>query len=64
MSVVFPSLGFFSDNGGEFTNVTLDKLTSKLGLMVKFGLAYSPWSNGINERNHSSTDIMIKKLIE
>merc|ERR1712237_171007 len=63
-SVGFPTTGFFADNGGEFANVKLDELISKLGLTVKFGPAYSPWSNGINERNHASADIMIKKLME
>ena len=42
MSVGFPYCGFFADNGGEFANVKLDKLTSKLGLTLRFGPAYSP----------------------
>jgi len=54
MSLGFPSHGFFADNGGEFSNIKLDKLTSKLGLTVKFGPAYSPWSNTLNETNHAS----------
>ena len=49
MNVGFLSRGFFADNGGEFANVKLDELTSKLGLSVKFGPSYSPWSNGLNE---------------
>ena len=32
--------------------------------MVKFGPAYSPWSNGINERNHAYADLKIKKMME
>ena len=64
MIVGFPSCGFFADDGGEFANVKLDELTSKLGLTVRFGPAYSPWSNGLNERNHASADITIKKLME
>merc|ERR1712002_263842 len=32
--------------------------------MVKFGPSYSPWSNGLNERNHASLDATIKKLME
>ena len=48
MNVGFPSQGFFADNGGEFANIKLDKLISKLGLTVRFGPSYSPWSNGIN----------------
>ena len=31
---------------------------------MKFGPSYSPWSNGLNERNHASVDITIKKLME
>ena len=64
MNVRFPYQGFFADNGGEFANIKLDKHTSKFGLSVKFGPSYSPWSNGINERNHASADITTKKLME
>ena len=64
MSVGLPSHGLFADNGGEFSNIKLDELTSKLGLTVKFGPSYSPWSNGLNERNHASADLTIKKLLE
>ena len=64
MSVGFPSYRFFVDYGGEFSNIKLDELTSKLGLTVKFGLAYSPWSIGLNERNHALADLTIKKLLE
>ena len=64
MSLGFPTQGFYADNGGEFSNLKLDELTSKLGLTVKFGPAYSPWSNGINERNHASAEQTIKKLLE
>lgn len=64
MNVGFPSHGFFTNNGGEFSNVKLNELTSKLGLLVKFGPAYSPWSNSFNERFHASANLTIKKLIE
>ena len=37
MNVRFPSHGFFVDNGSKFSNIKFDKLTSKLGLSVKFG---------------------------
>ena len=47
INVRFPSRGFFVDNGGEFANIKLDELTSKLGLSVKFGPSYSPWNNGL-----------------
>ena len=64
MSVGFPSQRFFADNGGEFANIKLDELMSKLRLSVKFGPSYSPWNIGLNEHNHASADITIKKLME
>ena len=64
MSYRFPSHGFFTDIGGEFLNIKLDELTSKLGLMVKFYLAYLTWSNGLNIRNNECADLTIKKLME
>ena len=64
MNLGFPLSKFFADNGGEFSNIMLDELTSKLGLTVKFGPAYSPWRNGLNERSHASANLMIKKLME
>ena len=64
MSLGFPSCGFFADSGKEFSNIKLDELTSKLRLTVNFGLAYSPWSKGLNEKNHASADLTIKKLME
>ena len=36
INVRFPSVGFFTDNGGEFANIKLDELMNKLGLTVKF----------------------------
>lgn len=64
MNIGYPSVGFFADNGGKCANIKVDELMSKLGLMVKFGRAYSPWNNRINEWNHASMDVMIKKLME
>ena len=63
MNLGFLASGFFADIGREFANMKMDEFTSKLGIMVKFGPAYSPWSNGINERNHASADL-IKKIME
>ena len=42
INVGFPSQGVFANNGGEFANVKLDELMSKLGLSIRFGPAYSP----------------------
>ena len=59
-----PAVGYYADNGTEFKNVKMDKLISKLGISISYGPAYSPWSNGINERNHAACDLTIKKLME
>ena len=64
MSLGFPSYGFFAENGGKFSIIKWDDLTSKLGLTVKFGPTYSPWSNGLSERNYALADLTIKKLME
>ena len=37
---------------------------SKLELKIKFGTTYSPQSNGINECNHYSADIVVGKAQE
>ena len=58
------SVGFYVHNWGEFVNVKIDEVFSKLGLDIQFGPAYSPWINGINKRNYASAAITIKKLLE
>ena len=55
-----PGIGYYADNGTEFKNVKMDELVSKLGISISYSPAYSPWSNGINERNHASCDLPIK----
>ena len=60
----FPSIGYWSDNGLEFKNEQMIEMCTKMGISINFGPAYSPWSNGMNERNHASADITIKKMLE
>ena len=64
MCFEIPSVGYYTDNGGEFWNMNMDELITRCGVTVKYGLACSLSSNGNNERNHASCDITIKKLIE
>ena len=64
MNFGFPTVGFYADNGGEFQNYKVDEFTNKLGLRIEFGPSYSPWSNGMNERNHYSCDVIVKKIIQ
>ena len=60
----YPNHGFLADNGSEFQNKEMCEFMSKLGLRIEFGAAYSPWSNGINERNHYSADVIVRKVLE
>ena len=59
-----PGIGYYADNRTVFKNVKMDELVSKLGISISYSPAYSPWSNGINERNHALCDLSFKKLIE
>ena len=45
------------DNREEYKN------SKKLGLKIDFGPSYLPWSNGVNERNHYSYDIIVSKIL-
>ena len=60
----YPSIGFFSDRGTEFVNALMAEYTRKTGCNQKTTPAFSPWSNGGNERNHATVDRTINKLRE
>ena len=60
----YPSIGFFSDRGTEFVNALMAEYTRKVGCNQKTTPAFSPWSNGGNERNHATVDRTIAKLRE
>ena len=60
----YPTRGFWADNGSEFQNKETVELMSKLNLKIEFGPAYSPWSNGMNERNHYSADVVVREVME
>ena len=60
----YPTVGFWCDNGGEFRNSKMEEFVNKLGLEIKFTPAYSPWSNGVNERNHYNCDVIVRKIMD
>merc|ERR1712055_702511 len=64
MDIGYPTTGFWADNSGEFRNAKMEEFVNKLGLKIYFTPSYSPWSNGINERNHYSCDVIVKKVME
>ena len=51
------------DNGGESANDEMWGLGNQYGLNIKQTAAYSPWANGLNERNYDTIDIMMKKYL-
>ena len=59
-----PSKGIFADNGGEFKNPKMKEAAAKYGISLRLTAAHSPWSNGKNERNHYTCDIIVDKLLE
>ena len=46
----FPKNGYHADNGTEFSNEDLRALCNRAGIKLTLSPAYSPWSNGGNER--------------
>ena len=42
----------------------MKEFVSKLGINIEFSPPYSPWSNGLNERNHYSANRIVKKLMD
>ena len=53
---------FLCDNGGEFANNILLDLCENMNIEVMHTSAYSPFSNGICERNHAVIDDMVYKI--
>jgi len=58
-----PERSFFTDNGGEFMNSKLLNLCQEQGISLKKTGSYSPQQNGLNERNHGVTDLMVEKIL-
>ena len=42
----------------------MKEVAAKYGLSLRLTAAHSPWSNGKNERNHYTCDVIIDKLME
>ena len=59
-----PPLKFLVDNGGEFDNAEYREMAEQFNVEVCSTAAYSPWSNGICERNHYIVDSCVQKMLE
>ena len=53
---------FFEDRGFEFINIEVILLYEANGIRLLNTSSYSPWSNCLNERNHSVVDVIISKM--
>ena len=53
-----------ADNGGEFANEVFRDMCANLNIEVLNTAAYSPWQNGICERNHAVVDDCVAKILE
>ena len=42
----------------------MEEFVNKLGIKIDFTPAFSPRSNGVNERNHYSCDLIVKKAMQ
>ena len=54
--------GVLTDNGGEFTSEEIREVASILNIDVKTTAAESPWQNGLCERVHQVSDMILLKL--
>ena len=52
-----------TDNGGEFYNNKLKDLCQNLNIRMFATAAESPFQNGLCERNHALTDVMVEKML-
>ena len=52
------------DNGREFWNNKMKDLCHNFNIRILSTGAYSPWQNGICERNHAQVDQMMVKIME
>jgi transposase InsO family protein len=55
---------FLADNGGEFANEEYKDMCENLNVECLHTAAYSPWQNGLCERNHAVVDDCVSKILE
>ena len=42
----------------------MEEFVNKLGILTQFTPAFSPWMNGVNERNHYNCDVIVRKIMD
>ncbi len=58
-----PPRKFLADNGGEFANSEYRDMAENLNIEVMNTASYSPWQNGLCERNHAVVDTCVSKIL-
>jgi len=58
-----PERGFFSNNGTEFLNDKFKTLLQVHGVGLRTTSTFSSQQNGVNERNHGTADILVKRIM-
>ena len=53
-----------TDNGGEFSSDEMREVCSILNVQTLTTAAFSPFQNGLCERNHAVIDNMLKKMVD
>ena len=59
-----PKHGIMVDNGAEFHNPKFRSMCEKMNIKLLSSGSWSPWSNGIVERNHGVVDSIISRMKE
>lgn len=54
---------FLTDFGGEFANQEFKDMCENLNIKIVNTAGYSPFSNGLCERNHALVDDMVRKIM-
>ena len=52
------------DNGKEFSNSMMREMCEKFDIKMLTTGAYSPFQNGLCEKNHYTVDIMLEKMLD
>ena len=58
-----PPRKFLADNGGEFANEEYRDMAQNLNIEVWNSAGFSPWQNGICERNHAVVDDCVERIL-
>ena len=48
----------------EFKNYNIEEFVNNMRLKIEFSQVFTPWLNGINERNYYSANVVVKKIMD